>query len=115
MGMKLASAMLCVLPAYGQAVTGEILGTATDATGAVVADDSVAVRNRQTNSKKEARTSNFRINEGRTLQFHANFFNTTNTRDWGIPDAVGTSASFLLEGPTEGGSRRVMMGLRYVF
>ena len=40
MGMKLASAMLCVLSAYGQAVTGEILGTATDATGAVVADDS---------------------------------------------------------------------------
>ena len=70
MGMKLASAMICVLPAYGQAVTGEILGTATDATGAVVADDSVA---------------------------------------------VVTSASFLLEGPTEGGSRRVMMGLRYVF
>ena len=40
MGMKLASAMICVLTAYGQAVTGEILGTATDVTGAVVADDS---------------------------------------------------------------------------
>lgn len=40
MGMKLASAMLCVLSAYGQAVTGAIVGTAPDATGAVVADDS---------------------------------------------------------------------------
>jgi len=57
----------------------------------------------------------FRGTEGRTLQFHANFFNTTNTRDWGIPDAVVTSASFLLEGPTDGGNRRVMLGLRYVF
>ncbi|MFN0100909.1 MAG: carboxypeptidase regulatory-like domain-containing protein [Bryobacteraceae bacterium] len=58
---------------------------------------------------------NFRVTEGRTLQLHANFFNTTNTRDWGIPDAVVTSPSFLLEGPTDGGNRRVMMGLRYVF
>lgn len=58
---------------------------------------------------------NFRVVEGQTLQFHANFFNTTNTRDWGIPDAVYSSPSFLLEGPTDGGNRRIMMGLRYVF
>jgi len=58
---------------------------------------------------------NFRLREGHTLQYHANFFNTTNTRDWGIPDAVFTSPSFLLEGTTDGGSRRVMMGIRYVF
>jgi hypothetical protein len=58
---------------------------------------------------------NFRVAEGRMLQFHANFFNATNTRDWGIPDAVVTSASFLLEGPTDGGSRRIMLGLRFVF
>lgn len=58
---------------------------------------------------------NFRVVEGKTLQLHANFFNATNTRDWGIPDAVYSSASFLLEGPTDGGSRRIMMGLRFVF
>lgn len=58
---------------------------------------------------------NFKVNEGRTLQFHANFFNATNTRDWGIPDAVFSSPSFLLEGPTDGGNRRIMMGLRFVF
>jgi hypothetical protein len=32
------------------------------------------------------------------------FFNATKTRDWGIPDAVVTSASFLLEGPTDAGT-----------
>ncbi|MCX6590413.1 MAG: carboxypeptidase regulatory-like domain-containing protein [Acidobacteria bacterium] len=58
---------------------------------------------------------NIRVREGRTLQFHANFFNLTNTRDWGIPDAVYSSPSFLLEGPTDGGNRRVMLGLRFVF
>jgi hypothetical protein len=58
---------------------------------------------------------NMRVREGRTLQFHANFFNLTNTRDWGIPDAVFSSPSFLLEGPTDGGNRRVMLGLRFVF
>ncbi|MBY0506148.1 MAG: TonB-dependent receptor [Bryobacteraceae bacterium] len=58
---------------------------------------------------------NVRVREGRTLQFHANFFNTTNTRDWGIPDAVVTSPSFLLEGPTDGGNRRILLGLRFAF
>ena len=58
---------------------------------------------------------NFKVNEGRTMQFHANFFNATNTRDWGIPDAVFSSPSFLLEGPTDGGNRRIMLGLRFVF
>lgn len=58
---------------------------------------------------------NMRVREGRTLRFHANFFNLTNTRDWGIPDAVYSSPSFLLEGPTDGGNRRVMLGLRFVF
>jgi hypothetical protein len=58
---------------------------------------------------------NTRITEGHTLQFHANFFNATNTRDWGIPDAVITSANFLNEGANEVPARRIQLGLRYTF
>ncbi len=58
---------------------------------------------------------NVRVAEGHRMQVYANFFNATNTRDWGIPDAVFSSASFLVEGTQEGGNRRVQMGLRYVF
>src|SRR6186713_321296 len=55
---------LMILPAYGQAVTGEILGITADASGALVADATIVVRNLQTNIKKEAKTNNegaFRI------------------------------------------------------
>jgi hypothetical protein len=52
----LAAFVPAVAPAFGQAVTGEILGTATDATGALVADAGVTVRSRQTNIKSETRT-----------------------------------------------------------
>jgi hypothetical protein len=58
---------------------------------------------------------NVRVSEGNRLQFYGNFFNTTNTRDWGIPDAVFSSPSFLNEGQTDGGNRRIMVGMRYVF
>ena len=58
---------------------------------------------------------NTRVREGHSLQFHANFFNTTNTRDWGIPEGVFTSAAFLNEGAAEVPSRRIQLGLRYSF
>ncbi|MFN0166860.1 MAG: carboxypeptidase regulatory-like domain-containing protein [Bryobacteraceae bacterium] len=58
---------------------------------------------------------NVRVAESHRMQVYANFFNATNTRDWGIPDAVFSSASFLVEGTQEGGNRRIQMGLRYVF
>ena len=58
---------------------------------------------------------NVRVREGHNMQIHANFFNATNTRDWGIPDAVFTSATFLNEGAPEVPARRIQMGLRYVF
>jgi hypothetical protein len=58
---------------------------------------------------------NFRIHEGHQLQFQANFFNLTNTRNYGIPDSAITSAGFLNEGATDGGNRRIQMGLRYSF
>lgn len=58
---------------------------------------------------------NVRISEGHRFQVHANFFNATNTRDWGIPDSVVTSPSFLNEGTTDAGNRRIQLGLRYAF
>lgn len=53
--------------------------------------------------------------EGHNLQLVANFFNTFNTRDWGIPEGVFTSAAFLNEGVAEVPARRIQMGIRYSF
>lgn len=58
---------------------------------------------------------NVRVREGHTFQIHANFFNATNTRDWGIPEGVFTSAAFLNEGAAEVPARRIQVGLRYAF
>jgi hypothetical protein len=56
-----------------------------------------------------------RIREGHSIQFHANFFNATNTRDWGIPEGTFTSPAFLNEGATEVPPRKIQLGLRYAF
>jgi hypothetical protein len=58
---------------------------------------------------------NTRISESHRFQIFANFFNATNTRDWGIPNGVFTSAAFLNEGAPEVPARRIQLGLRYVF
>ena len=53
--------------------------------------------------------------EGHLLQFRADFFNLTNTRNFGIPEAVITNSGFLDEKSTDGGNRRIFLGLRYTF
>ncbi|HEY7785696.1 MAG TPA: carboxypeptidase regulatory-like domain-containing protein [Pyrinomonadaceae bacterium] len=64
---------------------------------------------------------NTRLGENQRLQLRADFFNATNTRNFGIPDgrAFSTSgapnAAFLNQWSTNGGNRRVVVGLRYVF
>ncbi len=58
---------------------------------------------------------NIRVREGHKVQIQANFYNATNTRDWGIPDGVFTSAAFLNEGVSEVPARKIQMGLRYQF
>jgi hypothetical protein len=58
---------------------------------------------------------NTRITENQKIQFRADFFNATNTRDFGIPQATVTNAGFLNQWGTNGGNRRVVVGLRYVF
>lgn len=58
---------------------------------------------------------NTRIAEGHTLQFRSELYNATNTRNFGIPDATVSSANFLNQWGTDGGSRRIVLALRYVF
>ncbi|HEY0170826.1 MAG TPA: carboxypeptidase regulatory-like domain-containing protein [Pyrinomonadaceae bacterium] len=56
-----------------------------------------------------------RISEGHRLQIRADFFNATNSRDFGVPEGRISSANFLNQWGTDGGNRRVIVGLRYVF
>jgi hypothetical protein len=58
---------------------------------------------------------NTRLREGQNLQIRADFFNATNSRDFGIPESRISSANFLNQWGTNGGNRRVVVGLRYVF
>ncbi len=57
-----------------------------------------------------------RIGENQRLQLRADFFNFTNTRNFGTPNsAVNAGSNFLNQWATNGGNRRVVVGLRYVF
>jgi len=58
---------------------------------------------------------NIRLRENQKLQLRADFYNFTNTRQFGIPQATVTNSGFLNQWGTDGGNRRVIVGLRYVF
>ena len=58
---------------------------------------------------------NTRLGENQRLQIRADFFNLTNTRDFGVPEGRINNANFLNQWGTNGGNRRVIVGLRYVF
>jgi outer membrane receptor protein involved in Fe transport len=58
---------------------------------------------------------NTRIGENQRLQIRADFFNFTNTRDFGTPNSVVTAPGFLRQWDTDGGNRRIIVGIRYVF
>ncbi len=59
---------------------------------------------------------NTRIVEGHNMQFRAEFYNATNTRNFGTPNsAVNSGANFLNQWATNGGNRRIVMALRYTF
>jgi carboxypeptidase family protein len=58
---------------------------------------------------------NTRIGENQRIQIRADFFNLTNTRDYGVPEGRINNSNFLNEGATDAGNRRVIVGLRYVF
>ncbi len=59
---------------------------------------------------------NIRLNESQKLQLRADFFNATNTRDFGTPNSTITAGTnFLNQWGTNGGNRRIIVGARYVF
>ncbi len=58
---------------------------------------------------------NTRIGENQRLQFRAEFNNATNTRDFGIPEGRANSSNFLNQWGTNGGNRRIVLGVRYIF
>jgi hypothetical protein len=58
---------------------------------------------------------NMRFLETHTMQLRAEFYNTSNTRYFGIPDATLSSPNFLNQWGTDGGNRRIVFTLRYAF
>lgn len=58
---------------------------------------------------------NTNIREADRVQFRAEFYNATNTRNFGIPEARLNSTNFLNQWGTDGGNRRIVLGLRYIF
>ena len=58
---------------------------------------------------------NIRVGENQKLQLRADFYDATNTRDFGIPQATVTNNGFLNQWGTNGGNRRVIVAIRYVF
>ncbi len=58
---------------------------------------------------------NTRIGENQRLQIRADIFNFTNTRDFGTPNSTVTAPGFLNQWDTDGGNRRIIVGIRYVF
>jgi hypothetical protein len=58
---------------------------------------------------------NTAIGENQRLQFRAEFNNATNTRDFGIPEGRVNSSNFLNQWGTNGGNRRIVLGVRYIF
>ncbi|MCI0391124.1 MAG: TonB-dependent receptor, partial [Acidobacteria bacterium] len=59
---------------------------------------------------------NTKILEGHNIQFRAEFFNATNTRNFGTPNTfINSNVAFLNQWAFNGGNRRILMGLRYTF
>ncbi|HEV8426754.1 MAG TPA: TonB-dependent receptor [Pyrinomonadaceae bacterium] len=58
---------------------------------------------------------NTSIGENQRLQFRVEFNNATNTRDFGIPEGRVNSSNFLNQWGTNGGNRRIVLGVRYIF
>jgi len=56
-----------------------------------------------------------RITEGHQIQFRAEMFNLTNTRNFGIPEARVNNTGFGRQWDTDGGGRRIFMSLKYLF
>jgi hypothetical protein len=60
-------------------------------------------------------SKNTKIGEGGRLQVRAELYNLFNSRDFGIPEAAISNPGFGLQWNTQGGNRRIVLGLRYTF
>jgi hypothetical protein len=58
---------------------------------------------------------NTQVTESIRAQFWVDFFNVLNSRNFGIPSGVATSPGFLNQWATDGGNRRVRLGVRILF
>ncbi|MBC7925511.1 MAG: TonB-dependent receptor, partial [Bryobacteraceae bacterium] len=58
---------------------------------------------------------NTQITERHRIQLRGEFYNLTNTRNFGIPESRINSVNFLNQWGTNGGNRRIQVGLRYTF
>jgi hypothetical protein len=58
---------------------------------------------------------NLNLTESKRLQIRGEFYNLLNSRDFGIPEASIGSPGFGLQWDTDGGARRVVVGIRYMF
>lgn len=58
---------------------------------------------------------NTKLDESRILQFRAEFYNTTNTRNFGISEGRVNSPNFLNQWGLDGGNRRIVGAIRVVF
>ena len=56
-----------------------------------------------------------RIKESHVLQFRAEFYNSPNTRNFGIPEAPVSSTNFLNQRGQDGGNRGIVLGFEYTF
>ena len=56
-----------------------------------------------------------RLGEAARIQFRAEFYNTSNTRNFGIPNGTVSSTNFLNQWGTDGGNRRIVAAIRLVF
>jgi len=60
-------------------------------------------------------TKTTKIGERHQIQLRAEFFNLSNTRNFGIPEARINNAGFANQWGTDGGNRRIFVSLRYMF
>jgi|SRR5687767_2587698 len=58
---------------------------------------------------------NTQVAENVRTQFWIDFFNVLNSRNFGIPSGVASSPGFLNQWATDGGNRRIRLGVRLVF
>jgi hypothetical protein len=58
---------------------------------------------------------NVQVGEDFRIQFRGEFYNLTNSRNFGIPESRINSVNFLNQWGTNGGNRRIQLGLRFVF